>query len=64
MSDKKKKPTSIQDVVMHCFQCGEKISRKNNGICINKGTPHEIYQCDDCHYIEFGYKITGALLVF
>jgi hypothetical protein len=47
-----------------CFQCDEPITPENNGICINEGTPHEMYQCDDCHFSEFGYHIWGQLLVY
>jgi hypothetical protein len=47
--------------VMRCFQCGEDITPSNNGISINNG---DFYQCDDCHYNEWGYRINGNLLVF
>lgn len=50
--------------VMRCFQCHCEISPQDNGLCINEGTPHEMYQCNDCHYAEFGVNIMASLLVF
>jgi len=47
-----------------CFQCDYEITPKDNGLCINQGTIHEIYQCNDCHFSEFGFNINGQLLVF
>ena len=55
---------SCLGAVMRCFQCHCEITPQDNGLCINKGTPHEIYQCNDCHYSEFGVNITESLLVF
>ncbi len=49
---------------MICFQCHCDITPQDNGMCINEGTMHEMYQCNDCHYSEFGFNITGSLLVF
>lgn len=49
---------------MICFQCGYEITPEDNGMCINKDTPHEMYQCNDCHYAEFGYNIWPILLIF
>jgi len=46
---------------MYCFQCGEEITPDNNGMSINEG---EFYQCNDYHYIEYGYEIWGILQVF
>jgi len=47
----------------YCFQCKEEITYENNGLVINEDTPHEIYQCNDCHYNEFGINIWPFLLV-
>lgn len=47
-----------------CFRCGEKLSPKNNGVVINKGTPHERGFCDDCHFIEFRVHLYYGLLEF
>ena len=52
------------DEEMICFQCGYEITPENNGLCINKDTPHEMYQCNDCHYAEFGCYIWPILLIF
>lgn len=53
--------TSTLGAVMCCFQCGDNITPYNNGISINNG---EFFQCDDCHYNEWGYNINVNLLVF
>lgn len=47
-----------------CFRCGFAITPEDDGMCINEGTEHEMYQCDDCHEMEFGVRITPSLLVF
>lgn len=47
-----------------CFKCGEALSLDNNGVIINKGTAHEMAQCNDCHYIEFGVNLDTALLEY
>ncbi len=49
---------------MRCFHCDCEITPQDNGLCINKDTPHELYQCNDCHYAEFGVNISGVLLIF
>ena len=49
---------------MRCFQCKEEITEESDGMVINKDSPHEMYQCDDCHLGEFGYKIRPILLIF
>ncbi len=48
----------------YCFQCGEVLSPDNNGVVINKGTPHETAQCNDCHNIELGINLDTALLEY
>jgi hypothetical protein len=48
----------------YCFQCGEDITIENNGICINENSENEMFQCDDCHFSEFGVYIWPVLLIF
>lgn len=48
----------------YCFQCDYEITPDDNGILINENSAHEIAQCDDCHYSEWGYHIGGGCLMF
>jgi NTP pyrophosphatase (non-canonical NTP hydrolase) len=54
----------IVEPVKECFRCGTAITLENNGICINEGTNTEVFQCDDCHEMEFGVRVSPALLYF
>jgi ribosomal protein L37AE/L43A len=36
--------------IANCFQCQEPITDRNPGIMLCDG----IWQCDDCHHIEWG----------
>jgi hypothetical protein len=46
---------------IRCFQCGDELTPEDDGMAINGG---EFYQCDVCHFNEFGYHIYGDLLLF
>lgn len=54
------KPINDNDIII-CSFCKEEITPDNNGMSINNG---EFYQCDDCHYAEYGYHIWSELLIF
>ena len=54
-----------EDDDMRCMMCKEEITPKNNGMQITPlGSSIRMYQCDDCHYIEYGYRIWGSNLIF
>lgn len=49
---------------MRCFKCKDELTPDNNGMIINEGHVTELYLCNDCHYMEFGYNIYADLLYF
>lgn len=50
---------------MYCIRCKEDITPDNNGMKLTPdGSNIEMYQCDDCHFIEYGYHIWPVLLIF
>lgn len=63
ISQKPLQPTAegAEHTTKVCFQCKEELTFENNGMSINNG---ELYQCDDCHFNEYGYHISPTLLVF
>ncbi len=49
---------------MICASCYEEITPENNGIEVSVGYQEFVYQCEDCHEIEFGTRIYAMNLVF
>ena len=58
------KSSNSPDSPGKCMSCSEPITKDNDGIEMPQGKGESFYQCEDCHFIEYGYRISAMNLFF